>query len=414
MFRRLLRFLKLYFATYPIFVYMVLALRDILSPSSGTKQYAVTSMPGRTILFVDGSTPQSDRDAGAVSIIQFMQLFAEQGWQVHLWPFDQLDRPQARLELESKGICVILKSKSPYAFREWISCNPMTYSVVLISRPALTALLMPWLHCRAFKLAYYGHDLHALRFQQEALLTGHRELLLISRRYRKIEERICAFADCSYYPSAYEVLALEAAVPCATIKELPPYAYNLETFKQLNPPPNTRFLFVGNFDHLPNVDSALWLLDEIWPLILGRVINAHLTIAGARPPAFLIKRAKMVDPEIAVTGWVSVNRLTELYSISRVVVVPLRYGAGIKHKVVHAVMMGRPVVTTDVGLQGLPELEPIVALAKNAEQFASECEKLINSDDIWSVKAFGARKALARRFSRESMWHAFQDLHHDI
>ena len=374
---------------------------------------AGASAAERTILFVDGSTPQGDRDAGALSIVQFMHLFVDHGWQVHLWPFDQVDRPEARASLERNGIHVILSSRRADAFRRWMRRHARQYDVVFVSRPALAAFLLPWLRQLACKFAYYGHDLHGERFKQEAMLTGQRELLLLARQYSHLERAICAAAACSYYPSAEEVHVMKMAVPQATIKELPPYAFDFLHLEPPVPPAKAHLLFVGNFEHLPNLDAALWLLDELWPRIRERLGEAHLTIAGARPPASLIQRVHACSGDVTLTGWISEQRLQELYQCSRIVVVPLRFGAGVKHKVVAAIMQGCPIVTTDVGLQGLPELEGVVGLANNASEFARECENLIGNDHLWSSRVRSARTALASRFSRDSMWRALQDLHHD-
>lgn len=342
-----------------------------------------------------------------------MQLFADHGWQVHLWPFDQLDRSPARSDLEKKGIQVILSSRRSDAFDDWIVRNPGLYDVVFVSRPALAAFLLPSLRRCTATFAYYGHDLHGERFQQEAMYTGHRELLFLSRQYSKLEQLICAAADCSYYPSAEEVLVMKRAVPSAKIKELPPYAFDHLHLELPCPPANAQLLFVGNFDHIPNLDAALWLLDQIWPWIRGRLPSAHLTIAGARPPASLARRAESLGGEVTITGWIPDQYLHELYRTTRIVVVPLLFGAGVKHKVVAAIMKGCPVVTTDIGLQGLPELEDVVGLANNPREFAKECERLVVEDVLWFARANAARQALASRFSCDSMWRALEDLHTD-
>lgn len=413
MLRRSLRFLKLYLAGKSSYVYLFLIVRGWLYSRAFSSQLPDRRL-ARTILFVEGSTPQCDRDAGSLSIIQFMQLFASHGWQVHLWPFDQIDNLQARSDLERKGIDVILSSRRPDALRTWMSRRASQYNVVFVSRPALAAFLLPWLRNRIGKFAYYGHDLHGERFLQEALLTGHCELRLLSRKYRKIEREICLTADCSYYPSAQEVQIMKASLPEASIKELPPYVFDSFDLEIPVPSAGAHFLFVGNFEHLPNLDAALWLLNEIWPSLRERLGDAHLTIAGSRPPADLIQRARPDCDNVTITGWISDQRLNELYRASRVVVVPLRYGSGIKHKVISAIMKGRPVVTTDIGLQGLPELEDSVGLACNNLEFVRHCELLVNNEQLWSSRVLSARTALAARFSRESVWKALQDLHQDI
>lgn len=413
MLERLLRFVKLYLAAKPRLVFLFLILRNYLSSSVFIPQIPTDWLDRRRILFVDGSTPRCDSDAGSLSIVQFMELFANHGWQVHLWPFDQKDLPQARQDLQQKGIDIILPPSTRNSFKSWMRRHSERYDVVFVSRPALAAVLLPWLRDQKAKLAYYGHDLHGVRFKQEALITGHLELGLLSHEYSRLERRICSAFDCSYYPSGQEVMLMNSALPDATIKELPPYAIDVDDLTDPAPPTGAHLLFVGNFKHLPNVDAANWLLEEIWPCLRQRLRGAHLTIAGGKPPASLIERAQSSSGDVTLTGWISDQELQETYRSSRIVIVPLRFGAGVKHKVIAAVVQGCPVVTTEIGLQGLPELRDVVGLAGNAQEFTKECEQLVSNNELWISRVCFARRALSTRFSRESMWRALKDLHDD-
>jgi glycosyltransferase involved in cell wall biosynthesis len=360
---------------------------------------------------VDNCIPDDDRDAGAVSIAQFMQIFLDHGWQVYLWPFDQIDRPERRTALLQKGIRVVLSSRRADGLHLWLHRNAGLLQVVFLSRPALTAYLLPGLKERHYKLVYYGHDLHAERFAQEATQTRHPELKVLAAIYGRMERRICREVDFSYYPSAQEVQALQSCEPQARIRELPPYAFDFNALPPASPSPGAQILFIGNFGHVPNVDAATWLLDEIWPLLQQQVRESRLVIAGSSPPASLIQRAQSCHETVTITGWVSNDRLQEYYQSSRIVVVPLRFGAGVKHKVVAAVVHGCPIVSTETGLQGLPELQHAVGLAYDATDFASHCQILIADDQLCQSRIQSARTALANRFSTQSMWSAFHDVH---
>ncbi len=416
MFDRCMRFVRLHLASRPRMVFMLLTLRHLLAlgetptPPSEDRE---SDRSAPAILFVEGSMPREDRDAGAVSICQFMQLFVDHGWQVYLWPFDQIDRPELRSYLSSKGICVVLSSRRASAFLLWLRGKAPRFRVVFLSRPALAAYLVPFLNKRQFRLVYYGHDLHGERFAQEAALTGYWELGFLARRYSALEQQICAAVDLTFYPSAQEVEILKSHVPEANIKELPPYGFDFAKLSAVVPPVSAQVLFVGNFGHLPNVDAAIWLLDEIWPAIRQSLPEAQLVIAGSSPPVSLQKHANLFPSGITLTGWLSEERLDALYRESRVVVVPLRFGAGVKHKVVSAVVRGCPVVTTEIGLQGLDELSGVVGLANNPALFADQCQKLIEDDRLWVSRVESARRALSSRFSRDTMWKVLHKVHQE-
>lgn len=416
MFERFKRFLKLDLASRPRLIYLLLTLRHFFAPRATHVSLPVegdTEPSAPAILFVDGSMPRDDRDAGAVSICQFMQLFVDHGWQVYLWPFDQIDRPELRSYLSSKGIRVVLSSRRAAALPNWLHGNAARFDVVFISRPALAAYLLPWLKNRQFQLVYYGHDLHGERFAQEAVLTGYWELGLVARRYHMLEKYICGAVDLSFYPSVQEVDALKSGVPEAKIMELPPYGFDFSKLAAAVPPAGAQLLFVGNFGHLPNVDAAIWLVDEIWPRIRQSVPEAKLVIAGSAPPAPLRRRVHRSELGITLTGWVPEQRLDALYLESRLVIVPLRFGAGVKHKVVSAIVRGCPVVTTEIGLQGLDELFNNVGLAHNPADFAKQCQPLIDNDQLWISRVQSARTALSSRFSSDTMWKALRNLHQE-
>jgi glycosyltransferase involved in cell wall biosynthesis len=361
------------------------------------------------ILFVDSSIPQSDRDAGAVTMVQFMRLFVDHGWAVYLCPLAQTAHDASHSKLIQSGIHVI--SPGRYSLFTWLGRNAQYFQVIFLSRPPVAALLLPILKPIHAITAYYGHDLHGERFRLEALHSGHWELNWISRRYLAVERSISQRVDVSYYPSADEVRQMRALEPEANIKELPAYSYDFEHMPPIRLISGRRFLFVGNYRHQPNLDAVTWLINEIWPRIRGEIAGAELQIVGANPPADLV-HATRLQQDIHWNGWLSDQELDQLYQSSRVVLVPLRYGAGVKHKVVSAIAQGCAVVSTDTGLQGLPELQKLVGLAMTPEDFAKASLGLILDDKLWLSRVAAARKALAVRFSSQSMWQALDDLHH--
>ncbi|WP_186230946.1 glycosyltransferase family 4 protein, partial [Burkholderia gladioli] len=140
---------------------------------------------------------------------------------------------------------------------------------------------------------------------------------------------------------------------------VPPYFFDTEAtpVAALDARDSELIIFVAGFGHPPNIDAAIWFVGEILPRIVREVPGARLMLIGSNPTDAV--RALAGDT-VTVTGYVSDARLAELYGSARVAVVPLRFGAGVKNKVVEALNFGAPLVTTPVGLQGLPELDRIV------------------------------------------------------
>jgi len=135
-------------------------------------------------------------------------------------------------------------------------------------------------------------------------------------------------------------------------------------------------VFVGGFRHPPNVDAALWLIDEILPLVRRRRPAVRLTIVGAAPPTSLAARA---SDSITITG--RVGRVEPFVESAAVVVAPVRTGGGMRLKVLQAMALGRPVVTTSRGAAGVwnPPGAPTVRVADDAEGLAEHITALLSS-----------------------------------
>ena len=156
-------------------------------------------------------------------------------------------------------------------------------------------------------------------------------------------------------------------------------------------------IFFGNYAHLPNVDGALWLAQEILPRVRRRLPGIGLTIAGADP-----------TPEIwrwhldgvAVTGYVP--DLDALIARHRVAALPLRFGAGVKGKVLRAMACGMPVVTTPIGLEGITERDERFAVGSTAEELAEEIVRAYSDLERWNELSH-LSQTVAARFSERAL-----------
>lgn len=156
-------------------------------------------------------------------------------------------------------------------------------------------------------------------------------------------------------------------------------------------------LFVGAFDRIENSEAALWLLDEIWPRVHAQFPNASLTLAGANPTAAM-STAALRRSEVEITGYVP--DLAELYRRASIVVVPLRQGAGVKFKTVMALLWGVPMVSTSVGVEGVPMPEPFALVADDAEEFADLVGVALAGE--WDRAAEMGRAWAASHYSQEA------------
>ena len=109
-------------------------------------------------------------------------------------------------------------------------------------------------------------------------------------------------------------------------------------------------LFVGTLTWEANIDGLLWFLDEIYPSLLEKHPDIHFYIVGKNPDARLISRAEKFE-SVELTGFV--EDLEPYFKKARVFLIPLRFGSGIKVKLLNAMYRGIPIVTTPIGTEGL-------------------------------------------------------------
>jgi glycosyltransferase involved in cell wall biosynthesis len=135
-------------------------------------------------------------------------------------------------------------------------------------------------------------------------------------------------------------------------------------------------LFVGGFHHLPNLDGLRWFLTEVWHRVLAVSPEARLTVIGSNAPPEVNDLAK--NQGIQLLGYVpDINPYLDRAAVS---VAPLRYGSGMKGKVIEAMASGLPVVSTTVGVQGLQSRPgQDVLVADDPEGFARGVIELLSN-----------------------------------
>jgi len=156
-------------------------------------------------------------------------------------------------------------------------------------------------------------------------------------------------------------------------------------------------VFTGAMDYAPNDDAARYFLKAIWPLIRQRVPAAHFSVVGRRPSPSLCALAKRAD-HVEVTG--AVPDVRPYLARASVVVVPLRMGGGSRLKILEAMAMGRPVVATTVGAEGL-DLEPSrhILVADDPTALTEKTAFLLKNQGFGASLGQEGRTAVASRYS---------------
>jgi GT2 family glycosyltransferase len=361
----------------------------------------------KTVLVIDHYVPQPDRDAGSRTMWQFMQLFQRHGMSVKFWPDNLWCDPVYTPLLQQAGIEVFHGSEYAGRFAKWMEEHGAAIDYVLLSRPHVSVDYIDALrrHSDAVVL-YYGHDVHHLRMREQLKLEPGEKLEREAMRFESWEHALWRSVDTVYYPSATETDAVAAWLhnQCGSARALTIPVYAFDSFPEApweNLASRQDLLFVAGFAHAPNADAAVWFVREVWPLLRQRHPGLHLSLVGSNPTDAV--RA-LAGEAVEVTGFVSDEALAEHYRRARVSVAPLRYGGGMKGKVVEAMRFGIPCVTTAVGAQGFSGVDAFLAVAESPQAFADAVSALLDDDAVW-LSASQASQAFARaNFSEDALW----------
>lgn len=357
------------------------------------------SRGGKTALIIDHYVPQPDQDAGSKTIMAMIEALMAAGYVVKFWPDNLIYDAEYTPALQRMGVEV---AYGPISFEQWILENGEAIDLVLLSRPTVAPRYIEPLRAETgAKLVYYGHDLHFQRMRMEAELRGDKTLAADAVVTEGVERGIFRQVDVVLYPSPEEAaVASPDAKQAAAVQ-----AYVYDDFGAGREPPAAHEItFVAGFAHGPNVDAALWLVRDIFPLIRARIPDATLALVGANPTEAV--RALAGD-RVKVTGRVSEEELRRVYATSRLAIIPLRFGAGVKSKVAEALREGLPLVTTTVGAQGLPGVRDVIDVEDDSQAIVDAAVRLLTENDRWLERSTRQVDYARRLFSRDAFHRTF-------
>ena len=375
-----------------------------LHPENAQRVFAARdkSLTKPCVVIVDHYVPRPDRDAGSRTMVAFIQTLLNMNCNVKFWPDNLWFDPEYTPQLQQLGVEVIYGSDYVGKFEDWIRSAEGQVTQVLLSRPHIainyldTLKKFPDIH-----VAYYGHDLHFARMQNEAQVTGNNRLLKEADDCLQTESKIWHAVDMVLYPSDEETGFIHAQYPTVRAQTISPYIYpQASNYLQRDPINNNRIIFVAGFGHPPNTDAAKWFVKEILPEIKSRIGDVEVYLIGSNPSDEV---KALASDNIIVTGYVTDEQLLAHYMSARVAVVPLRYGAGIKNKVIEAMAYGTPLVTTDIGAQGLEGLARVTPVASGAIEFAAHVCDLMNDDKQWRSSSNNGAMYVEKHFSEATM-----------
>lgn len=362
----------------------------------------------RYILVVDHYVPTWDRDAGSKTTFQYLQMFVRMGYRVKFLGDNFLSEQPYTGVLQQMGIEVLCGQKMQADIWGWIERNRDMIDIAYLNRPHITAKYIDFIREHTdWKCIFYGHDLHFLREMREYALTKDPAVLEDAEYWRGVELSVMKKVDISYYPSEIEVDAIREIDPSIRVKAITAYIFPEAAARRTDYAKKEGLLFVGGFAHPPNKDGVLWFAREIFPEIRRQIPDIVFRIVGSKADSEV--KALSEQEGIEVLGFVSDERLSELYQEARLVVVPLRYGAGVKGKVVEALHEGAAILTTSCGAEGIPGVEQALMIADQEKAFAETAVRLYH--DLPARKRLSEQAAafVKEHFSVEGAWSRIAD-----
>jgi GT2 family glycosyltransferase/glycosyltransferase involved in cell wall biosynthesis len=358
----------------------------------------------KNILVIDHHLPMPEKDAGSLRMFHILNILRRLGHRVTFIPDNLADMPPYGDKLRKRGIKVVYH---PYIkkVRDYLISHGSEFDAVVLSRCdfARKHIGDVRLHAPQSRVIFDTVDLHFLRTDRQAELTSDPKIRERASEKRQLEYDLIDQADETWVVSGVEQKLLREARPGKSI-EIVPTIVDVPGSKT---PFSLRrdFLFIGGFQHTPNIDAVIFFLEKIHPLVKEHLSDAKFYIIGDKTPPEVVALA--TDNVIVAGLQPDVRPLFESVKLS---VAPLRYGAGIKGKINLSMSFGVPVVATSLAVEGiaLTDREDIL-IADEPENFARALIELYESEELWNrlstngikiTKAHYSVSAVRKRLNR--------------
>ncbi|MBC7602558.1 MAG: glycosyltransferase [Ramlibacter sp.] len=373
----------------------------VFHPEPGSSSVAAASWRmKRHLLVIDAQAPAPDQDSGSVVTDEVMRTYRELGFSEHFFAnhHPYWSEPYVTA-LQRKGVCC---HYVPFASDIGMLLESgHQFDYALLYRYYVAHLVYDEIRTRspATRILFANVDLHYLRESRAATAANDMQGLLAATVTKKQELEMFACADASFVHTEIEKNIIQTAMP-RPLKNIVVLPWLAELSDGDAPyAQRTDVMFLGNFPHTPNVDSIRFFMESIWPR-LERALppDARLLVVGNKPPQEVMS---LSTNRVIVTGYV--EELAPYFATTRVFVAPLRYGAGIKGKLVTALAHGVPSVATRIAAEGIgAEGCAHLAVADDPGQFADEVLRIYGDESAWTALRDAGLEFVRENYSREA------------
>ena len=358
----------------------------------------------KSLLVIGFVWPEPNSSAAGGRMMQLISLFQQQGFQVTFASPAQdsdfmIDLKQDDVEKKS----IVLNCSTFDTFVKEL--NP---SIVLFDRYMIEEQF-GWRvaeNCPSALRILDTEDLHCLRLARQKAFKQKREFQTTDLLVEDVAKREIASilrCDLSLMISEYEMELLQTTFKIDnSLLYYLPFLLEADQIpdldKLLSFEDRKDFVFIGNFLHEPNWNAVQYLKENIWPLIKKQLPEAVLNIYGAYPSQKVLQ-LNNVKEGFLVRG--RAENASEVVEKARVVLAPLRFGAGIKGKLLEAMQCGTPSVTTSIGAESMhADLSWNGFIEDNPDVFADKAVELYQEEKLWLVGQKRGAEIISQRYLR--------------
>jgi len=357
-----------------------------------------------SLLIIGQTFPEPTTTAAGGRMLQLIEMFISHGYAITF--ASSASSSEKSFNLDSIGVATQQIAINDSSFDDFVrQLNP---TLVLFDR-FITEEQFAWRVTQSCPKALKildTEDLHFLRKARQQALKNATDVKDSNLFTETAKREIASILRCdlSLIISEFEMKLLTDtfAVSKEILYYLPfmvtklPDSSNFPEFEQ-----RTNFMTIGNLLHGPNVDSVLYLKKEIWPLIKKQLPQAQLYIYGNYAPQHILELHNQKQG-FYIMGWA--DSVAHVMQKARVCLAPLRFGAGLKGKLLDAMLYGTPGVTTSIGAEGMyGDLPMPGVIADTPERFAERSVAIYSNKIKWQQNTQRGVEIIKERYNGKAI-----------
>lgn len=366
-------------------------------------------MPTQHVFIIGAVWVEPNSSAAGSRMLQIIHLFLAQNWKVSFGTI--ATKTQNSISLENLGVDEFQLSLNDSSFDVFIKdINP---TIVVFDR-FMTEEQFGWRvaeNCPNALRILDTEDLHCLRKVRQEAYKKNIEFSINSLLQADITKREIASiyrSDLSLIISKAEIELLKNSFQIdEKLLFYLPFLIAKENIKKPQKTFSERidFVTIGNFLHPPNVAATLTLKKEIWPLISTKLPSAKCHVYGAYPTQQVLQ---LTDKKQGFFVHGFAESANEVIASAKVLLAPIHFGAGLKGKLLDAMLNGTPSVTTTIGAEGMTSNNNWCGFIEDeAELFAEKAVLLYQDEKLWNTKQNEGFQRIEAEFLKSSFEHNF-------